>query len=74
MRGASVFGSVVKGTGRVTNSAGDGHHLGITKRCRLSWLTNGALVYEPNAGGGVGCGVSANETAVYSEPKYTLEI
>jgi hypothetical protein len=52
MRGASVFGSVGKGTGRVTNSTGDGHHLGITKRCRLSWLASGALVYEPNAGGG----------------------
>ncbi len=25
---------------------------GITKRCRLSWLTNSALVYGPNAGGG----------------------
>jgi hypothetical protein len=28
--------------------------MGITKRCRLSWLTNSALVYEPNAGGGGG--------------------
>jgi hypothetical protein len=28
---------------------------GVTKRCRLSWLTNSALVYEPK------CGVSANE-------------
>ncbi len=25
---------------------------GVTKRCRLSWLTNSALVYEPNCGGG----------------------
>jgi hypothetical protein len=25
---------------------------GATKRCRLSWLTNSALVYSPNAGGG----------------------
>ncbi len=32
---------------------------GVTKKCRLSWLTNSALVYEPNAGGG--CTVSANE-------------
>ncbi len=24
---------------------------GVTKRCRLSWLTNGALVYEPKSGG-----------------------
>ncbi len=34
---------------------------GVTKRCRLSWLTNSALVYEPKCGGGGGCGVSANE-------------
>ncbi len=25
---------------------------GVTKRCRLSWLTNRALVYEPKCGGG----------------------
>jgi hypothetical protein len=24
---------------------------GVTKRCRLSWLNNSALVYEPNGGG-----------------------
>ncbi len=35
---------------------------GVTKRCRLSWLTNSALVFEPKCGrGGGGCGVSANE-------------
>ncbi len=35
---------------------------GITKRCRLSWLTNSAPVYEPKCeGGGGGCGVSAYE-------------
>jgi hypothetical protein len=33
---------------------------GVIKRCRLSWLTNSALVYEPKCGRG-GCGVSANE-------------
>ncbi len=33
-------------------------HQGVTKRCRLSWLTNGALVYEPKCGG---LQVSANE-------------
>ncbi len=33
---------------------------GVTKRCRLSWLTNSALVYEHKCGGG-GCGVSTNE-------------
>ncbi len=35
---------------------------GVTKRCRLSWLTDRALVYEPKCGGiGVCCGVSTNE-------------
>ncbi len=36
----------------------------VTKRCRLSLLTNSALVYESKCGGGKGggdCGVSANE-------------
>jgi hypothetical protein len=32
----------------------------VTKRCRLSWLNNSALVYEPKYGEG-GCRVSANE-------------
>jgi hypothetical protein len=27
---------------------------GVTKRCRLSWLTNSTLVYEPKCGGGGG--------------------
>jgi hypothetical protein len=26
-------------------------HQGVTKRCRLSWLTNSALVYESKCGG-----------------------
>jgi hypothetical protein len=26
----------------------------VTMRCRLSWLTNGALVYEPKCRGGGG--------------------
>ncbi len=34
---------------------------GVTKRCRLSLLTNSALVYEFQCGGDGGCGVSANE-------------
>jgi hypothetical protein len=39
---------------------------GVTKRCRLSQLTNSALVYEPKCGGrGGGCGVSANELTPY---------
>ncbi len=37
-------------------------HQGVTKRCRLSWLTNSTLVYEPKCGGeSWSCGVSANE-------------
>jgi hypothetical protein len=35
-----------------------GYKQGVTKRCRLSWLTISALVY---AWGGGSCGVSANE-------------
>ena len=30
-----------------------GVYQGVTKRCRLSWLTNSVLVYEPNCGGGL---------------------
>jgi hypothetical protein len=25
---------------------------GVTKKCRLSWLTSSALIYEPKCGGG----------------------
>ncbi len=28
--------------------------LWVTKRCRLFWLTNSTLVYEPKCGGGGG--------------------
>ena len=41
------------------------YHQAVTKRCRLSLLTNCALVYESlsqgGGRGGGGCGVSANE-------------
>jgi len=45
--------------------------LGVTKRCRLSWLTNGALVYEPKCGGrGRVAGSRPMSTAVHvEEPK-----
>ncbi len=37
---------------------------GVAKRCRLSWLTNSALIHvSPTAGGGGSCGVSANENS-----------
>jgi hypothetical protein len=39
---------------------------GITKRCRLSWLTNSALVYEPKCGGTRGhAGSQPMSTAEY---------
>jgi hypothetical protein len=34
---------------------------GITKICRLSWLTNSALVYEPKCGSGGGGGVAGSQ-------------
>jgi hypothetical protein len=37
------------------------HQQRVAKRCRLPWLTNSALEYEPKCGGGGCCGVSANE-------------
>ncbi len=40
----------------------DSFDQGVTKeRCRLSWLTNRPSYMNPNAGGGVSCGVSASE-------------
>ncbi len=50
--------------------------LPVKRRCRLSWLTNSALVYEPNAeGGGGGCGGSQQmSTAVNMEPKLTWDL
>ncbi len=43
---------------------------GITKRLRLSWLTNSALVYEPECGRrGEVAGSQPMSTAVHMEPK-----
>ncbi len=39
---------------------------GVTKRCRLSWLTNNAIVYEPKCRKGVAG--EAVSTAVHMEP------
>jgi hypothetical protein len=48
----------------------DSSDQGVTKRCRLSWLTNSALVYEPKCGGRGGVeGVSADENSCTQEPK-----
>ncbi len=41
----------------------------VTKKCRLSWPTNSALVYKPKCGGEGGCGVSAYEYSCTQEPK-----
>ncbi len=44
-------------------------HRGVTKRCRLSWLTNSALVYESKCGGKVGVvGSQPMSTAVHRSP------
>jgi hypothetical protein len=48
---------------------------GVTKRCRLSWLTNSALVYESICGGRGGvAGSQPMSTSVHMVPKKTLEI
>ncbi len=43
----------------------------VINRCRLSWLTNSALFFEPRCGGrGIVAGISAKmSTAVHMEPK-----
>jgi hypothetical protein len=42
---------------------------GVTKRCRLSWLTNSALVYEPQCGGIRGvAGSRPRSTVVHRSP------
>jgi hypothetical protein len=48
---------------------------GVTKRCRLSWLTNSALVYEPKCGGGGGvAGSHPISTAVHRSPNKLVEL
>ncbi len=42
---------------------------GVTKICRLSWLTKSTLVYEPKCGGVAG--YQSMSTAVHMEPKYS---
>jgi hypothetical protein len=47
---------------------------GVAKRCRLSWLTNSALVYEPKSGEG-GRGVAESQpmsTVVHRSPNKLL--
>ncbi len=54
-----LLGGQAKGTNLVT-----GH--GVTKRCRLSWLTNSTLVYEPKCGGGGELRVLSQWVQLYS--------
>ncbi len=42
---------------------------GVTNICRLSWLTNSALIYEPKGEEGGNCRISANEDNGTQEPK-----
>ncbi len=47
-----------------------GRYHGVTKRCRLSWLTNSALIYGPKRGGGGDfAGSQPMSTSVHMEPK-----
>ncbi len=43
------------------------HIQGVTKRCRLSWLTNSALVYKPKCGWEGVAGSRPMSTAVHME-------
>ncbi len=42
---------------------------GVTNRCRLSWLTNSALVYKPKCGGMGVAGSQLMSTVVHMEHK-----
>jgi hypothetical protein len=44
-------------------------YLGVTKRCRLSWLTNSALAYEPKCGGGGAGGIAGSLGINFGEIK-----
>jgi hypothetical protein len=48
-----TLGNINKLIARTTKHDFVRHSLirGVTKRCRLSWLTNSVLVYEPKCGG-----------------------
>jgi hypothetical protein len=45
-----------------------GYNQEVTKRCRLSWLTNSDLAYEHRFGGGA-AESQPMSTAVHTEPK-----
>jgi hypothetical protein len=61
MKGA-CFDVPIKYNFKIYTKKHVGMNQGVTKRCRLSLLTNSALVYESKCGEmGGSCGVSANE-------------
>jgi hypothetical protein len=47
----------------------EGYNKGVTKKCRLSWLTNSALVRVYDVGDGGVAGSQPMSTAVHMEPK-----
>jgi hypothetical protein len=51
----------------IQNSTQNSGKQGVTKRCRLSWLTNSALVYEPKCVRKGGGGVEGS----LSQPEYS---
>ncbi len=46
----------------------------VAKRCRLSWLINSALVYEPKRGRRGVAGSELMSSAVHMEPKLTINV
>jgi hypothetical protein len=59
--------------GRVDILVGRGQE--VTKRCRLSWLTNSALVYESKCGGtGGSCGGLSQRVQLFIGAQINLEI
>jgi hypothetical protein len=46
--------NIITGILNTLSSPSDTRYQGVTKRCRLSWLTNSALVNEYKCGGGGG--------------------
>jgi hypothetical protein len=58
-------GEIHRGVEDENNTLGPG----VTKRCRLSWLTYSALVYESKCWGRGVAGFQPMSTAVHMEPK-----
>ncbi len=73
-------GSEIADTGKARTKSAEAMVVkqGVTKRCcRLCWLTNSALVYEPKyggigTGGGGGSGEKPNSKKVHKGPQKTL--